>query len=927
MREIIGKDILHYRIAEEIGRGGMGVVYKAHDTKLNRTVALKFLPPHISASEQDKARFIQEAQSASALNHPNVCTIHDIQEYDGQLFIVMEFVDGQTLRDLTEKGPPSLSPLGKGGLQGGLLTNHETPKVGIQLKQAVEIGIQIAEGLAAAHEKGIVHRDIKPDNIMIRKDGIAQIMDFGLAKLKGSVSQLTKEGSTVGTAAYMSPEAVQGQDTDHRSDIFSLGVLLHELFTGDLPFKGVHETALAYEIVNVDAPPMSSVKPEIDQTLDAIVLECLEKDPRERAQSASQVAVDLKRYRRESSRQRVSRITAARPALSSSSVHHSMDVMQTEQPEVSKKAAFPWMVMAAIAVVMLLSGYGISQLNRATVDTLPVIRAPINMPQGIRYFDDVGGHSAISPDGMMIVFTGMDSLSQSRLWIRPMNSAEARSLAGTEDAQYPFWSPDSRSIGFFAEGKVKTIDAAGGPVFTVADAPFGRGGAWSKNGEILFSPAVNDADLYAVSSSGGTPRSVISIESDGIVAPRFPSFLPDGNHFVFTKLNLDGVWNQSTVYVGSLSSGVTKPVIDGASHGIASSGYLFYLRQGILLAQPFDSKSFTLSGRPVSVQGNLNSWSARAKADYSVSDNGILLYAVSGASRISELFWIEPDGSTASIDRIESMMTISLSPDETKIVYDMIDARGERPDVWLYDLTSRVRSRFTLGSSGGYLPCWSKDGTEIFYRSEVGGHQGKIFVKKTDGSGDEELLVSDESSATSAYQPDDVSPDGRFLLITIQDVSGTELAVVDLHNPERPVPEERLGISGSNGRFSPDGKWIVYQSSESGVSKIYVSSFRGVAGKWQLPTEAGARPYWAGDSIVYRSSARDRYEISDISFATGRPAFSQPRAVFRSGVTENFFIRGVSNDGKRFLAESPDNIGSGSNLFIIANWRGLVEAE
>jgi eukaryotic-like serine/threonine-protein kinase len=897
---MIGQSISHYRIEGKLGEGGMGVVYKARDSKLNRTVALKFLPSHISASGQDKARFIQEAQSASALNHPNVCTIHDIQEYDGQLFIVMEFVDGQTLGE--KKGT-------------------------IGSKQAIEIGIQIAEGLAAAHEKGIVHRDIKPDNIMIRKDGIAQIMDFGLAKLKGSVSQLTKEGSTVGTAAYMSPEAVQGQDTDHRSDIFSLGVVLHELFTGELPFKGVHETALAYETVNVDAPPMSSIKPEIDQTLDAIVLECLEKDPGERMQSARQVAVDLKRYRRESSRQRVSRITAARPVASSTPLHPSYADVQTTQPDITKKKEFSVVVMAVVAVLMLLSGYGISQLTRANEASFPVVMAPITMPEGIRYFDDVGGHSAISPDGTMIVFTGMDSLSQSRLWIRPMNSPEARSLAGTEEAQYPFWSPDSRSVGFFADGKLKTIDAAGGPVFTLADAPFGRGGAWSSNNEILFAPSITDPNLFAVLATGGTPRRVTSIESDGNVAPRFPSFLPDGNHFIFTEINLDGVWNQSTVYAGSLSDGVVQPILDGASHGMASSGYLFYLRQGILLAQPFDSKSFTLSGRPVSVQGNLNSWSARAKADYSISDNGILLYALSGASRISELFWIEPDGSTASIDRIESMMTISLSPDETKIVYDMVDARGERPDVWLYDLKSKVRSRFTLGSSGGYLPCWSKDGTEIFYRSEVGGHQGKIFVKKTDGSGDEELLVSDESNTASAYQPDDVSPDGRFLLISIQDVSGSELAVVDLHNPERPIPEERLGISGSNGRFSPDGKWIVYQSMESGVSKLYVSSFGGIGGKWQLPTEAGGGPYWSGNSIVYRSSARDRFEVSDISFTTGRPTFSQPRPVFTSGVTENFFIRGIAKDGKRFLAESPDNIGAGSNLFVVTNWKAFIETK
>src|SRR5271169_6510484 len=260
---MIGQTVSHYKILEKLGEGGMGVVYKAEDTKLKRTVALKFLPPQSSTSEDDKARFIQEAQAASALNHPSVCTIHDIQEHGGQMFIVMEFVDGQTLRQ--KRGT-------------------------ISFKQAVDIGIQLADGLAAAHEKGIVHRDIKPENIMIRKDGIAQIMDFGLAKLRGNVSRLTKEGSTVGTAGYMSPEQIQGLDADHRSDIFSYGVVLFELFTGQLPFKGVHETALAYEIVNVDAAPMTSIKSDLDPNLDAIVLDCLEKDVKERCQSVAEVA-------------------------------------------------------------------------------------------------------------------------------------------------------------------------------------------------------------------------------------------------------------------------------------------------------------------------------------------------------------------------------------------------------------------------------------------------------------------------------------------------------------------------------------------------------------------------------------------------------------------------------------------------------------
>src|SRR5689334_1280703 len=286
---MVGTVISHYKVLEKLGQGGMGVVYKAEDTKLDRIVALKFLPSHLNATDQDKARFSQEAKAAAALNHPNVCSIIDIRDHDGQMFIVMEFIDGQTLR--AKMG--ALSP-----------------------KQSIDIGIQIADGLAAAHEKGIVHRDIKPENIMVRKDGIAQIMDFGLAKLRGAsskINRLTKEGSTVGTAGYMSPEQVLGQEADHRSDIFSLGVLLYEMFTGQLPFTGVHETALAYEIVNVDAAPMSTVRPEIDQALDAIVLDCLEKDPKERCQSVAEVARDLRRIKRESTRQRHSRITAARP--------------------------------------------------------------------------------------------------------------------------------------------------------------------------------------------------------------------------------------------------------------------------------------------------------------------------------------------------------------------------------------------------------------------------------------------------------------------------------------------------------------------------------------------------------------------------------------------------------------------------------------
>jgi serine/threonine protein kinase len=440
---VIGQVVSHYKILDKLGEGGMGVVYRAEDTKLKRFVALKFLPPHLAASEGDKARFSQEAQAASALNHPNVCTIHDIQEYDGpggsrQMFIVMEFVEGKTLREARST---------------------------VTFKQAVDLGIQIAEGLSAAHEKGIVHRDIKPDNIMVRKDGIAQVMDFGLAKLAGGVSRLTREGSTVGTAGYMSPEQVQGLEADHRSDIFSLGVLLYELLTGQMPFKGVHETALMYEIVNVDPAPMSSVKPEIDPSLDAVVLECLEKDPRDRYQSAAEVAKDLRKYKRESSRQRASRVSSVRPALQPSGIAPPTggrdEAAFAPAPVVKgNNRVAPW-ILSGILFLVAAAAIAYHLIAPPPPAEKPVMKSLIIPPSKTIFNMTNGGHIAVSPDGGSIAFVATDTNGIDRVCVRRIGSLTALALAGTEGAIYPFWSPDSRKIGFFSRGKLKNVEAAG----------------------------------------------------------------------------------------------------------------------------------------------------------------------------------------------------------------------------------------------------------------------------------------------------------------------------------------------------------------------------------------------------------------------------------------------------------------------------------
>ena len=890
---MIGKTISHYKILEKLGEGGMGVVYKAQDTKLDRLVALKFLPEHVSVGSADLERFTQEAKAAAGLNHPNICTIYGIEEADNKNFIVMEFVDGQMLQE---------------------------KKSSLSMKQALDVGIQIAEGLAAAHEKGIVHRDIKPENIMFRKDGRVQIMDFGLAKLRGA-SRLTKEGSTVGTAGYMSPEQVQGQETDHRSDIFSLGVLLYEMLTGQPPFKGVHETAITYEIVNVDSPPMSAIKPEIPPELDAIVLECLEKDPKERTQSASQIAVDLKRYRRESSRSRASRITAARPMQSGFAGALGI------APESAGVRPPSWILTGGIAFATLIVGLAVSLLPGGDT-AVPVIRATVSMPPGIRYDDGLGGNSSISPDGSTILFVGRDSTGISQLWTRPLNSEVSTPLAGTSDATYPFWSYDGKSIGFFADGALRTISATGGPVVSLAEAPFGRGAAWSPNGTIIFAPTLLDPNLYGVSSGGGEMRAVTRFDTSARGVPRFPSFLPDGDHFVFAMLETGS--NASDIYLGSLESGENEHIVKDGANPVYANGRLLFLRQGILMAQSLDPDSRKISGGPASIEGNLNSWSARAKADFSSSANGIMLYSggVSSRTNENEFIWIAESGSVESILQAPTFARSSLSPDGTRIAFGQaLQASGV--DIWTYDTRRKVTTRlsFVAPKSAATGPAWSKDGQTIYYNSEQLGGKAAIYAKHSDGSGQEELLADGGREATAGYYPEDVSPDGRYLLFRISNDFEWDLATLDLASKERPIPPTRLGLQARFGRFSPDGKWIVYVKGLSGDTRIFVSEFHGRSGTWQASPADGTNPLWVGSTIVYFSPSRSSYMRVGVSFSAGSPVFGQPQLMFPgTSPARSAFLVGYSKAKKAYLGLRP--VGSGSSearLSLIVNWPELVK--
>ncbi len=883
---MIGTTISHYKILEKVGEGGMGIVYKAQDTNLDRFVALKFLPERLSNSEQDRARFLQEAKAASALNHPNICTIYGIEEHNGQLFIVMELVDGQTL---SEK------------------------KNSITFKQALDIGIQLAEGLAVAHEKGIVHRDIKPDNIMVRKDGIVQIMDFGLAKLRG-VSKLTKEGSTIGTAGYMSPEQVQGQDADHRSDIFSYGVLLYELFTGQLPFRGVHESALMYEIVNSDAPPMSSVKPEISAELDSIVLECLEKDPNERTQSVKQISIDLRRSKRESTKQRVSRIINT-PSISSSTRTFPTQIQGSPESLLDKK----WPMAGAAGALCLILGLVFGVFAFGSKGKQEVLRASIELSRGMEYNSFAGGNLAISPDGQWITFAANDSTNESSLWVRPLNTTAITKLTGTRGATYPFWSPDSRSIAFFADGKLKRIDAAGGPVVSIADAPQGRGGAWGLNGTIIFSPNVEEPNLFHVSAAGGSAEKCTDYDSSTGFVPRFPSFLPDGDRYLVTLYNLKDSKRDPESRAGSLSDKKDKLLISGVSNMMYAAGYVVYLRQSILMIQQFDDGALELKGHPTAVQENVNFWSARAKGDFSISGNGRLIYHNAPLEKKDQLIWADRGGRQSSIFDLSALSAV-ISSSGNEIVFDEFDRTRPGWDAWKYDLKRQVKTRFTFSKDLDYtrFPIWSADGSHIFYTYSKGALRSWIMMKKADGSGIEESIVDVED----VLRATDISPEGRYLLLTrnVQKTGKAQIAFVDIKSDRKLIPILTSEYNVRQARFSPDGRWIVYLSDESGKNEVYIQPFREEGAKYQISSRGGANARWRGNEIFFESD--NKMWVAQVSISGKVPTFGSPKELFNSGEIDIF---DVSRDGKNFLCGRSPAGGSVDFISLIDNWENLAK--
>ena len=879
---MIGQAILHYRITAKLGEGGMGEVYLALDTKLDRKVALKFLPAHLSIQDDVKARFIQEAKAASALNHPNVCTIYDILEADGRIFIAMEYVEGQTLRD--KRG--SFSE-----------------------KQSLEIAAQIADGLAAAHEKGIVHRDIKSENIMLRKDGIPQIMDFGLAKLRG-VSRLTKEGSTLGTVGYMSPEQALGQDVDHRSDLFSLGVVIYEMLTGEMPFKGGHEAAIMYEIVNVDAAPPSAVKPEINPELDRIVLECLEKEPSERYQGAREIAKDLRRVKRDSGRKSTSRIA---PSSRVTQVRSS-----------AAPATKNWLTPVLWVAVILLAAT-VAVLLKLQLSRRPQVkgamRVNLTLPSGSSNY--LGRGLALSPDGREVAFAAGDSgTGSTQIWVRALDAFESRPINGTARGQMPFWSPDSRQIGFFADGKLKTVPIAGGTPVTISDEVTSpRGGTWAPDNTILYTPTMSSV-VYRVPASGGKPAPITHLDTTlAETTHRWPYMLPDGDRFLyFSRTHAISGGDDDAVCVGSLSSGTVKRLFRNRSQAVYSAGYLLFVRGGMLMAQRFDVAKLKLEGDPFRVADNPSYTARFSYGDFDASSDGRLVYSVGAVQTTTRILILGRDGKVQDTvgppaDHFETRSSADLS----RILMSVQDPETMNIDLWLEDIGRNIRTRLTFDRAPDRVGAWSPDGTQIAYMTE-GNISGVINVMGPEGAKAMTTLLVD---STANPQPRSWSPDGLHILYDRQTSTSSDVYMLTLGKAPEVVPLVATEFNEGEGVVSPNGRWMAYRSDESGRPEIYLTSFPTPGRKWQVSNSGGLSPQWRRDGReLYYRSRTDSLMVADVIEADGSIQLGELRSLFpiKSGST----FDGVNSDGSRFVIRELVSPGV-SQINLITNWLDGME--
>jgi Tol biopolymer transport system component len=875
----------------------MGEVYRAKDTRLDRTVAVKVLPAHLSASSDSRQRFEREAKTISQLQHPHICALFDVGHQDGVEFLVMEFLEGETLAERIRKGP-------------------------LPFDEVLEHGVEIADALEKAHRQGIVHRDLKPGNVMLTKSGV-KLLDFGLAKtiersldatgreqtaaaqhpmaggslttIPTAIGSLTAEGTILGTFQYMAPEQLEGKEADARTDIFALGCVLYEMATGQRAFNGESQASLISSIMNSQPPPVWKAAPATPIGFDRVVRTCLAKDPDDRWQSAADAARQLE--------------WTAEDGGTSPSI----------EPIAGRRRGRTWPAWLVAAAAVLAAAVAIPVLRRAP-KTEGVVRFTLSAPPG----QQLGPAAALSPDGRRIAFTALDPSGKATLWLRSLDGLALRSFPGTENARFPFWSPDGRSIAFFSNQRLRRVEADGGPAQTICRSGLGFGGTWGPDGTILFSP-VFGAGISAVPAAGGTPVLATDlVASRGDSAHLWPVFLPDGRHFVLIARNLDP--EKSVIALAALGSKETRPLFHTESGPIYSDpGYLLFARESTLLAQKFDVEKLRIEGEAVPVAERIRFFTPETALLASASSNGTLLYGLWNHQK--RLVSVDRKGrELGTLGEIGDYEEVVLSPDGRRAVVTRRDsAHGQNLDLWILDAVSGVASRFTSDRTDEFSPSWFPDGDRVNYITEHAGFYD--FSARAVSGGPESVILQTKYDKTYP----EISPDGRYLGFCSSETGGfNDLAYLPLNGEARPTRETSSAeFDETYPTFSPDSRWLAYQSDDSGQVEVYVRGFP-TGPAQRISSSGGGMPVWRRDGKELFFLSRDGMLMSvavrevDSRLETGSP---QPLFELRLNDTLLPFRRkyDVFPDGERFLvirgaAESdPDTIA------VTLNWTKMLE--
>jgi eukaryotic-like serine/threonine-protein kinase len=868
-----GTQLGPYEIVAPLGAGGMGEVYRARDIRLDRSVAVKVLPAEFALHPDWRARFEREAKTISSLSHPHICTLYDV----GDNYIVMELLEGETLEQR---------------LQTGSLT----------IEQVVRIGINVADALDKAHRHGVVHRDLKPGNVMLTRSG-AKLLDFGIAKSTEPIVQhadgrtmtraLTAEGTIVGTFHYMPPEQLEGREADARSDIFAFGAMLYEMLTGRRAFAGDTGAKVIAAIIASEPPPISEQRPTTPPALDRLVRTCLAKDPDERWQTAHDVMLQL------------------RGILEGGSTASGAIAAPVRR---LRREHLAW----SIAAVALLGAIALGvALKRRAVSPDPLVHFGIDAPQNTSLYPFDTKGIALSPEGTRIAFVAEDPQSRKSLYVRDLATTQSRALAGTEDASYPFWSPDGTQLGFFANQKLQRIDLNGGPIVTLCDAPSGRGGSWNRDGVIVFAPTIASR-LYRIPAGGGRPEVTTPLEADGIRA-RWPWFLPDANRFLYIV--------GSDLVVGSLDGKLRKVILTDVSNAVfAPPDRIVFSRGAVLMSQAFDPTALSVRGEAAPLPfGNVSYMSSKALSIVSASADGTLAYLPAGTDSAVRLVWVDARGrEDGDLGEPGAYTDAALSPDGKHVA--VVRSMPDGDDLWLVDTADGRPSRFTFHPGSQGFPYWSRDSKQVAYFRDFNG-VGQVCITALDGVERCPVLPARQWQIPYGF-----SPDGMTLLTWLQTpTAGGDIYTMSLGRTPTLTPLVATSFDERSPAFSPDGKWVAYQSNASTRGEVYVRRYPATAEQWQISTSGGESPMWSpdGKEVFYGSGDTIMRVPFDGGATRGKPAllFHIPghRAPRLSGLLSRPVLRGITADRERFLLL----VGTDQplpSINIVLNWRSALQA-